>query len=274
MPDLGRGAGIVSLRERETEAAATLRECRAALAARGSTVIREAKGEGVAGDIVDWRHYPEGEVYDPRSHAQYFYHRHSAPTKKQPAEHGHFHLFLRGEGMPAGITPLLMPELAVANAPVARQSAPLKLGRSDKVCHLVALAVDAAGEPLRLFTTNRWVTGETWYRADDVIRMLDRFHLESERPSILLNRWIGALIRLFQPEIAKLLHDRDQAILEQRWRWRGNVLEDPRLEITSSVEIDLDAHLAAVEQRANPSAAASSTDRARGLPRLAEGWGS
>jgi hypothetical protein len=267
----------VNSREREAEAAATLRECRAALAARGSTVIREVKGEGLAVDIVDWRHYPEGEVYDPQSHAQFFYHRHSAPTKKrpaQPAEHGHFHLFLRGEGMPAGITPLLMPELAVANAPVPRQSAPLKLGRSDKVCHLVALAVDADGAPLRLFTTNRWVTGETWYRADDVIRMLDRFRLQSERSSALLNRWIGALVRLFQPEIARLLHDRDQAILEQRWRWRGNVLEDPRLEITSSVEIDLDARLSAVEQRANPSAAAAGIGRTRGLPRLAEGWGS
>ncbi len=179
-------------REREAEAAATLRECRAALAARGSTVIREMSRAGVAdiiADIVDWRHYPEGEVYDPASHAQYFYHRHPAPARKrpaQPAEHGHFHLFLRGEGMPAGITPLLMPELAVANAPAPRQSAPLKLGRSDEVCHLVALAVDGKGEPLRLFTTNRWVTGETWYRADDVIRMLDRFRVRGERPSALL----------------------------------------------------------------------------------------
>jgi hypothetical protein len=266
----------VNWQEREAEAAASLRECRAALAARGSTVIGEVKGAAAA-DIVDWRHYPEGEVYDSASHAQYFYHRHPGPAKKRPAqltEHGHFHLFLRGEGMPAGITPLLMPELAVANAPVPRQSAPLKLGGSDKVCHLVALAVDGRGEPLRLFTTNRWVTGETWYRADDVIRMLDRFRLRSGRPSAPLNRWLGALVRLFQPEIATLLRDRDQAILEQRWRWRGNVLEDPRLEITSSIEIDLDARLAGVEQHANPSAAATDTGRARGLPRMAEGWGS
>ena len=183
-------------------------------------------------------------------------------------------LFLRGEGIPAGITPLLMPELAVANAPVTRQSAPLKLGGRDEVCHLAALAVDGKGEPLRLFTTNRWVTGETWYRADDVIRMLDRFRLPSERPSALLNRWIGGVVRLFQPEIATLLRDRDQAILEQRWRWRGNVLEDPRLEIASSIEIDLDARLAGVEQRANPSVAPTGTERARGLPRMAEGWGS
>jgi Domain of unknown function (DUF6969) len=136
-------------REREAEAAATLRECREALVARGSTVIREVISGGAsepAAEIADWRHYPEGEVYDPTTHAQYFYHRHAAPSRKRPlqsgttrpAEHGHFHLFLRGEGVPAGITPLVLPELAVANAPAPRQSAPLKLGQSDKVCHLVA----------------------------------------------------------------------------------------------------------------------------------------
>jgi hypothetical protein len=262
----------VNWRERQAEAATVLRECREALAARGSTVIREATSASAA-DIADWRHYPEGEVYDPASHAQYFYHRHPAPSRNrhaQPIEHGHFHLFLRGEGVPPGITPLLPPELAVANAPAPRQSAPLKLGGSDEVCHLVALVVDERGEPLRLFTTNRWVTGETWYRADDMIQMLDRFRVQSDRPSSLLNRWIGALVRLYQPEIAGLLRERDQAIVERRWRWRGNVLEDPRLEITSSLDIDLDARLAAVEASA---AAPAGTRHARRLPRMAEGWG-
>ena len=254
--------------------AATLRDCREALAARGSTIIREATSASDA-EIVDWRHYPEGEVYDPASHAQYFYHRHRAPSRNRPAqpiEHGHFHLFLRGEGMPAGVTPLLLPELAVANAPAPRQSAPLKLGTSDEVCHLVALAVDGRGEPLRLFTTNRWVTGETWYRADDVIQMLDRFRVHGDRPSTLLNRWIGALLCLYRPEIARLLRARDRAIVEQRWRWRGNVLEDPRFEITSSLDINLDARLAAIEASATVPASAAG-GRARPLPRMAEGWG-
>jgi hypothetical protein len=301
----------VNWRERETEAAATLRECREALAARGSTVIGEATGireatvlceatgkgaadidAGIVAGIVDWRHYPEGEVCDPASHAQYFYHRHPGrhpgPARVRPAEkpgakpaekpgakieHGHFHLFLRGEGVPAGITPLLLPELAVANAPAPRQSAPLKRGGSDEVCHLVALAVDRCGDPIRLFTTNRWVTGETWYRADDVILMLDRFRVAGNHPSALLNRWIGALVHLFQPEIAALLRERDKAILEQRWRRRGNVLEDLRLEITSSLDVDLDVRLAAVEHRTDGSAAANGTGRAPRLPRMAEGWG-
>lgn len=266
----------MSWRGRETEAAATLSECRQTLAARGSTVIHEAIG-AIAGDIVDWRHYPDGEVYDTASHAQYFYHRHPASTglrtTQNPAEHGHFHLFLRGEGIPAGITPLVLPELAVANAPAPRQSAPLKLGKSEEVCHLVALAVDQRGEPVRLFTTNRWVTGETWYRADDMIRMLDRFRIRGEQPSALLNRWLGALVQLYQPEIARLLQERDTAIRERRWRRRGNVLEDQRLEITSSLDIDLDARLAAVEHGGDGPAVATGRSRAPRLPRMAEGWG-
>ena len=34
--------------------------------------------------------------------------------------------------------------------------------------------MDGWGEPIGLFATNRWVTGETWYPAGAVIRMLDR----------------------------------------------------------------------------------------------------
>jgi hypothetical protein len=267
--------------KREAEAAARLRACRQALAASGSTVIREAI-KGGAGAIVDWRHYPDGEVYDPASHVQYFFHRHSAASQSDTAaradidtaEHGHFHLFLRGEGIPAGMTPLVLPEFAVANAPVPRQSAPLKRGSRDEVCHIVAIAVDGHGQPIRLFTTNRWVTGETWYRADDVIGMLDRIRLAGNPPLEYLDRWIAALVRLFRPEIAVLLRNRDQAIIDWRWRWpRSNVFEDPRLEVTSSFAIDVEARLALAEAAGSGPEAAPAPRPARGLPSMAEGWG-
>jgi hypothetical protein len=149
----------------------------------------------------------------------------------------------------------------------------LKRGGRDEVCHLVAIALDAAGEPIRLFTTNRWVTGETWYRADDVIAMLDRFRIVAGAPSVLLNRWLEAMVGLFRPEIAVLLRNRDRAIVDWRWRWpRRNAFEDTRLEIASGFAIDLEARLAAVEARA---AAASSSGRrpVAAPPSMAEGWG-
>ena len=258
-------------------AAATLRECSAALAARGSSILREAVGDGTV-DAIAWRHYPDGEVYDPATHLQYFYHSHPRSTGGRVGampEHGHFHLFLHGEGMPPGMQPMLLPEIAVAKAAQpgrsVPQSAPAKRGRSDKVCHLVAIALDAGGAPVRLFTTNRWVTGETWYRGGDVIQMLDRVRLCGAGPA-LLGGWIGALVRLFKDDIAELLGERDKAIADWRWRRpRSNVFEDPRLEITSTRAIDLAARLAAAD------AGAATPALRQGMPLAslaADGWGS
>jgi Domain of unknown function (DUF6969) len=251
-------------------AAAVLAECRHALAADGGGILGElAAGEG---PLADWVHYPAGEIYDPQSHAQYFYHAH--PAGDRPArEHGHFHTFLRAEGMPSGVTPLVLPETAVADA--ARpppQAAPLKHGARDEVSHLVAIALDPRGEPIRLFTTNRWVTGETWYRAEDVVRMLDRFTIGEVGGPAVLNRWIGAMLALFRPQIVALLRLRDETVMAWRRRRRTNVFEDVRLEITSSIEIDLDAQLAFLDRFGSGSAANAAAGMPR-LPPMAEGWG-
>jgi hypothetical protein len=260
---------------RAASAAAVIRECRRTLAARGGSIIHEATGRTGAADA--WRHYPEGDAFDPQSHAQYFYHCHpaSAETPSEVGEHGHFHLFLRVEGMPRGMTPLLLPEAAIANLPTPPQAAPSKRGARDEVSHLVAIAVDGTGEPVRLFTTNRWVTGETWYRADDAIRMLDRFTLDAAEPASLLNGWVTALVRLYQPEIAMLLRRRDEAVMDpRRRRRRVDVFEDPKLEVTSSLAIDLDQRLAAIDRLAVERSASPQRAPAPRLPPMAEGWGS
>jgi len=46
-------------------------------------------------------HYPKGDVYDPESHGQWYYHAHD--KSERPGEHGHFHTFMRGGGMPEGV---------------------------------------------------------------------------------------------------------------------------------------------------------------------------
>lgn len=249
-------------------AAAVLTECRRRFAASPA---------GLLGEIADrvpqaeWRHYPDGEVYDPRSHAQYFYHLHPA-AERAAGEHGHFHTFLRAEGMPPGMAPLVLPEAAIADA--ARpppQAAPLKRSARDEVCHLVAIALDQAGEPVRLFTTNRWVTGETWYRAEDVIHMLDCFSVGEVGPSALLNQWLGAMVALFRPQIAALLRKRDETMMAWRRRQRASVFEDTRLEIMSSLEIDLDAQLAMLE-RTSSHVVPDSLPGQPTLPGMADGW--
>jgi hypothetical protein len=267
----GRKSLLVSWAEieRMASAAVVVDDCRRELATRSRNIVSEALADNPA---AEWRHYPDGEVYDAKSHAQYFYHTHPV-TGRPLREHGHFHTFLRAEGMPIGATPLILPEIAVADVPaLPPQAPPIKRGTREEVSHLVAIAVDSRGEPIRLFTTNRWVTGETWYRADDVIRMVDRFAVTGVEPSELLNRWVGATLRLFRPQIATLLQMRDETVMAWRRRRRTHVFEDPALEITSSLDIDLGAQLAFLDRvRSEP--AAGARRRVPVLPTMAEGWG-
>ena len=120
---------------------------------------------------------------------------------------------------------------------------------NEMLSHLVAISMNERGLPIRLFTTNRWVTGETWYAAADVVRLLDRFTIDLARPSWALNRWIGAMFVLFQPQMAELLRARDNAIMVWRRRHRGrvHVFEDRRLEVTSSLDIDLEEQVRRVD---------------------------
>jgi hypothetical protein len=239
--------------ERMAEAGAVVRASMEALVRQGRNVVSEAVRDG--GDFVAWRHYPETDIYDPGSHAQFYYHAHS-PGERLAAEHGHFHTFLRPRGMVPGTRPLVLPELAIADAPAQPETPtlppaiqPNQGAGNDKPSHLVAIAMDAHGRPIRLFTTNRWVTGETWYAADAVAAMLGRFRVELPGPAPLVNRWITAMFRLFRPQMAELLVARDAGIMSWRRRHRGkiHVFEDRRLEVVSSLEIDLEEQLARIE---------------------------
>jgi hypothetical protein len=242
--------------ERMAAAACEIRECERVLAKTGDTILSEIVCDGAA---EAWRHYPEGDVYDPESHAQYYYHSHPrAASGSGPAhdEHGHFHTFLRPRGMSEGTAPLILPELAIAGAPAAPAdpllapvAQPNQGGNNDKLSHLVGIAMNARGTPVRLFTTNRWVTGETWYAAADVGAMLERFTIDLARPSWPVNRWLSALFRLFRSDMRALISARDAAIMSWRRRHRGkvHVFEDRRLEIASAAPIDLEARIGWVE---------------------------
>lgn len=231
----------------------TARRSLRSLASAGRSLVSEA----LAGSdgFYEWRHYPEADIYDPSTHAQYFYHAHP-PGERAGSEHGHFHAFLRPRGMPDGAQPLMLPELAIPDAPAQPQCPVLPPARqpnqgedNDKLSHLVAISMDDRGWPIRLFTTNRWVTGETWYGAGDVVRMLDRFAINNGLPSEPLNRWMTAMFALFRPQMRALLGARDAAIMNWRRRHRGkiHVFEDRRLEVTSAVSIDVEDQIRQIE---------------------------
>lgn len=213
------------------EAGARVLEAKRVLANTSDNVVGELLRDSAT--FFEWNHYPDGDVFDPRSNAQYYYHAH--PKDERPGEHGHFHTFLRPKGMPPGIEP----------APVPGYQEPE--GENDALSHLIAISCDKQGEPIKLFTTNRWVTGETWYKAEDVIRMLDCFQIDHVRPSWAVNIWITNMMILFRPQIAALIRERDRVV--EDWAAANDsadVYEDRALEVTGESPISVEDQIAAV----------------------------
>lgn len=224
--------------EARLEAAAVVSETMRVLHKSGSNLVAEILRTGDR--FVVWEHLPEGDVYDRQSASQYYYHAHpkgrDVPSLHDD-EHGHFHTFMRGPGIHAEPHP-------------DHGAAPDDPGAI--AAHLVGIGMNAQGVPIRLFTTNRWVTGEVWYGAEDVIAMLERFEIDLSTPSWPLNLWITNMVRLYRPQIAALLRERDEAVAAWAARYPGcQVFEDRQLEVTSVLEIDLLADVERLEEEAS-----------------------
>ena len=204
-------------------------ECHRVLARTGANIVGELL-RGVE-TFYEWNHYPAGDVHDDRSHAQFYYHAH--PQGLRGREHGHFHTFMRSRGMPPGTRPAPVPDLALPE------------DEHDALSHLIGISMDDHGVPIRLFTTNRWVTGEVWYAGEDVRNMLDGFVIDHAQPSWPVNRWIGAMLRLFRPQIESLIDARDAVVAAWRAAYPDrDVFEDRALEVTSVLNIDIDVQVA------------------------------
>ncbi len=206
-------------------------ECHRVLKKGGLNIVGEVIKGGDT--FYEWNHYPEGDIFDPDSHSQYYYHNH------REGEHGHFHVFLRQPGMAKGTKP-------VPN----KTNEPWPKGK-EALSHLVAISMDDYGFPLALFTTNRWVTGEAWYKAADVIPMIDRFEIDHALPSWPVNRWLTGMLALFKPQISGLVRERDEKVTA--WRLthasaEADAWEDRDLELTSNLEISVEDQIAAVRR--------------------------
>jgi len=202
------------------------------LAKTGDNIVGELLRNN--GTFYEWDHYPPGDVYDHDTHGQYYYHAH-APDQRFEGEHGHFHTFVRPKGMPPGIRPARVAGFVAPEDP------------NDALSHLIAVSMSPGGLPFRLFTVNRWVTGEVWYRAEDVIRLLDVFKIDHAQPSWPVNRWISAMIVLFKPQIADLLRARDAKVAA--WQERHpevDAFEDRDLEVASFLDISIDRQVQSV----------------------------
>lgn len=195
--------------EAKARARLEIAHCEAVLAKAGLSVLGETLRD--ATDIRQWDHYPPGDVFDPQSGAQWYYHCHAADqdaaaeADAPASEHGHFHCFVRPHG---------------AGGPIH---------------HLAAIGVDAHGRILRLFTVNRWVVGDDWLDAEGTIALLSRFNVEMPRPSYLVNRWLTAVFVACEDEIAGLIRARDRTIEAHVPPQGVAPREDRSLEVTSEL---------------------------------------
>ncbi|MFQ5533206.1 MAG: hypothetical protein ACE5EM_00080 [Sphingomonadales bacterium] len=197
-------------------------ECQRVLGKTSSNAVAELlAGQGM---FYEHNHYPKGDVYDQDTHSQYYYHAHRGMN----GEHGHLHTFLRGKGMPADIKPAAID--TVSERPLG----------DEALSHLIGISMDAHGLPMGMFTTNRWVTDETWYAAEDVVRMVDIFLVDHTFPNWAVNRWLNALFRLFKPQIQQLIRERDERIAQwQEAHPDRDAFEDRDLEIVSTTPISV-----------------------------------
>ncbi|MBK6005201.1 hypothetical protein JJB11_03775 [Ramlibacter ginsenosidimutans] len=153
--------------------------------------------------FVEWSHHPREDHVDAASGARFYYHAHPAGERAE-GEHGHFHLFVPTPGQP------------------------------DAISHLVGISLDARGLPLRLFTTNQWVTGEAWRDAPRMEALIAGFSLRAHGRLAPVARWLTAMVRLYDAEIIQLLHERDRRV-----GGRGAALQDRSLHITSQRAVSL-----------------------------------
>ena len=103
------------------------------------------------------------------------------------------------------------------------------------------------------FCTNRWVTAEAWYPAEQVVAMLDLFAIGHAFPNWAVNRWIAAMVRLYRPYIEELVRQRDAVIADRQEKLPGrDVFEDRDLDITTYLPIDVPSLIQRLETLEQP----------------------
>lgn len=176
---------------------------------------RSLAGAALAGarQFVEWAHYPREDHVDHASGARFYYHAHAA-AERCPGEHGHFHLFVPAPHAPGEIT------------------------------HLVGISLDPTGMPLRLFTTNLWVTGEAWCDAGTLESLLPGFCVRAPGRLAPVARWLTGMVSLYADVIAELLHDRDRRLANGD----AATLQDRSLHVVSERTLSLSERLGALDR--------------------------
>lgn len=164
-----------------------------------------------ANPVVEEVKYPKGHLHFNGTGWRAYYHTHANHPDIHPlfaAEHGHFHIFVRVDET------------------------------SDRWTHLVALSMDAFGQPLRWFMVNHWVTGETWLEANPLSALTE--NIPYQKQDSLLEQWLLCMLDIYKTEISGLLLKRDQqpGINDDRQRQNRDVylLTEEKIDLQQKLE--------------------------------------
>lgn len=193
-------------------AARTAAEIQLAYAAKGTSLAQAALAG--AHTCREFQHYPAKDASDPGARSRFYYHAHTS-LRYPREEHGHFHLFQYGVS-----------------------------GKTDDFYHLIALSLDARGNPLRWFSTNRWVTGERWQSAGEMTAGLLDYRIQQRGRLAPVARWLSAMVCLFSADIATVLQERDLSISGRIANiGQEAALEDRSLDVISECSASLTERL-------------------------------
>ena len=94
------------------------------------------------------------------------------------------------------------------------------------------------------------MTDECFYRAEDVIRLLDHFAIELAHPNWAVNLWLSGMVTLYRPQVEALLRARDAQI--EAWLAEhpgSDVLEDRGLQNITEWPVDHVAQIGMLEDQ-------------------------
>lgn len=194
-------------------AAAVLCECIRSLASRNTNPVLELLES--TGHFRENQKLPAGLLSFGGNGWRAYYHCHRA-CHRAAGEHGHFHVFTR------------VPQVQVDAA--------------ESWTHVISLAMDVEGQPVRWFAVNRWVTDSLWLDAGVMGALLD--DLPPVSGLNLVERWLLTMLETYHDEIVSLLQARDRRVQALAVdRRRADALEDRRFECLAEQPIDLLAKL-------------------------------
>ncbi len=125
---------------------------------------------------IQLKHYPEKDRIDTPLALNIFYHCHRENFAEE--EHGHFIVFY-------GINKSLK---HIKPAPLPDWDKYIK----NPMTHIIAIAMNRLGQPIRLFTVIDGSLSEIWYEAKQVPRLINRFNMTLENDPYwkILDTWI------------------------------------------------------------------------------------